>query len=91
MTPYQRLYTYALQLTGSKRQARIIAGLVILESAELIVKTESLEEIPGFMITRVRTLSEEYGRRRKKRWFRGMWERFKHLRGVRNFAGSKIN
>lgn len=79
MTPYQRLYTYALQLTGSKRQARIIAGLVILESAELIVKTESLEEIPGFMVTRVRVLSEEYTRRRKKRWFRGMWEKFKRL------------
>ena len=80
MTPYQRLYTYALQLTGSKRQAGIIAGLVILESAELIVKMESLEEIPGFMVTRVRILSAEYTRRRKKRWFRGMWEKFKNIK-----------
>jgi DNA-directed RNA polymerase specialized sigma24 family protein len=79
---YKVIYDYARQLTGSKRQAKIIAHLVILEAAERVEGKADMSMIPGFIVTRARALCHDYTRRKDVRM-----KPYKRIRCALNYFG----
>lgn len=76
MTPaYKILYDYSLQLTGNKRQSRKIVNYVILEGARILAEAGDADKAHQFMITKMRSLSYDYTRRRdlRQRPYKRIW------------------